>query len=121
MTSPMVRNLFDWPDDLPRDKELFDELLTGDDVRVERIVSHGHETPEGDWYDQDTDEWVVLIQGRATLAWADETTTELEAGDAVFIPAHRRHRVASTTSDPPCVWLAIHGDLKRDDDGTSGS
>ncbi len=108
-------NLFEWPDHLPDDEEFFEDLITGDEIRVERIVSHGHETAEGDWYDQNEDEWVVLLQGRATLVWADESFTELEAGDALFIEAHRTHRVASTSTDPPCVWLAVHGDLELAD------
>ena len=115
----MTKNLFQCPDDLPREDEFFDELLTGDDVRVERIVSHGHRTPEGEWYDQEQDEWVVLLQGESTLAWADGSTTDLEAGDAVYIPAHKKHRVASTTDDPPCVWLAVHGDLNVEDENHS--
>ncbi len=107
-----MQNLFDIPAELPGDDEFFETLAGGDDLRIERIISHGHTTPEGQWYDQAMDEWVVLLQGEATLQWEDGRSTELAAGDAVFIAAHRRHRVVRTTRQPPCVWLAVHGHLK---------
>ena len=105
-------NLFELPDELPSDDEFLEVLAAGEGLRIERIISHGHTTPKGQWYDQKTDEWVLLLQGEATLEWGDGEVTRLEAGDAVFIAAHRRHRVASTTSDPPCIWLAVHGKMK---------
>jgi len=77
-------------------------------VRIERIVSRGHTTPEGQWYDQDADEWVALLQGEASIAYADGTTAKLAAGDWICLPAHCRHRVASTSSEPPAIWLAVH-------------
>ncbi|RAL22420.1 cupin [Lujinxingia litoralis] len=103
---------FDIPDALPRNDEFFETLALGEGLRVERIISHGHRTPEGAWYDQELDEWVLLMQGEATLEWEDGTQTQLVAGSAVFIEAHRRHRVVATSSEPPCVWLAVHGKMK---------
>jgi cupin 2 domain-containing protein len=88
--------------------EVFTALLETPHLRVERIVSTGQTTPVGEWYDQSQDEWVVLLQGRAILTFGDRTSQSLESGDYVFIPAHQRHRVDFTSSDPPCVWLAIH-------------
>ena len=44
-----------WPvDALP--EELFQTLLTTTNVRIERIISHGHASLEGFWYDQHTHE-----------------------------------------------------------------
>lgn len=103
--------LFKLPEGLPNDDEFFEVLASGDGLRIERIISHGHTTPAGEWYDQDTDEWVVLLQGEATLEWEHGEPTRLSAGSAVFIAAHQRHRVTATTSDPPCVWLAVHGQM----------
>jgi len=102
-------NLFDVPDHLPFEDEFFETLVEGEDVRVERIISHGHTSPDEGWYDQETDEWVVLLQGEAVLEWPDGNETRLEAGNHVFIPAGRRHRVTSTSEEPPCIWLALHG------------
>lgn len=107
------KNLFDLPDDVPRDDECLERLAEGPGVRIERIISHGHTTPEDEWYDQPESEWVALLQGEATLAFDDGSKTELAAGDAVFIEAHRRHRVARTSTQPPCVWLAVHGRMQE--------
>lgn len=89
-------------------KEQILELAAGAGVRIERIVSCGHASPAGFWYDQDGPEWVALLQGNATLAFADGHYVRLRAGDHLTIPAHARHRVAATSSDPPAVWLAVH-------------
>jgi cupin 2 domain-containing protein len=98
-------NLFaDLPRQLP--DELFTTLLEAADVRIERIVSHGHASPEGFWYDQDQHEWVVVLTGAARLRFEDETV-EMRAGDFVDIPAHKKHRVEWTTPDEPTIWLAV--------------
>lgn len=109
-------NLFTFPAESPGQDEFVDELAAGPDARIERIVSHGHTTPPGEWYDQDHDEWVVLLRGEATLEWKGGDVTELRKGDWLLIPANRQHRVASTSDDPPCVWLAVHGDLSFPND-----
>ncbi|MGH7332035.1 MAG: cupin domain-containing protein [Candidatus Rokuibacteriota bacterium] len=90
-------------------RETIDVLAEGVDVRVERIVSAGQATPPGQWYDQDLHEWVVVLRGRATLAFdgSGEVLT-LDPGDHVTIPAHRRHRVEWTDPTQPTVWLAVH-------------
>lgn len=100
-------NLFNLPPNLP-DEEYFEPLLSHPKVFIERIISTGQTTPSGEWYDQDRDEWVVLLQGEATLGYEDGATTVLTAGDWVLIPAHQKHRVEYTSTHPPCVWLAVH-------------
>jgi cupin 2 domain-containing protein len=94
--------------DLPRQmpNELITTLLDAADVRIERIISHGHASPEGFWYDQDQNEWVVVLKGAARLRFEDETV-EMRAGDFVNIPAHQKHRVEWTTPGEPTVWLAV--------------
>jgi cupin 2 domain-containing protein len=103
-----MKNLFgDLPDHLP--EELFEVLAESRTTRVERIVSRGHATPAGEWYDQDTNEWVVVLRGAALLRFEDEPTPRtLSPGDAIDIPAHRRHRVDWTPPDEPTIWLAVH-------------
>lgn len=89
--------------------ELFEELLSADGFKLERIVSLGHATPPGEWYDQEWHEWVVLLSGSARLKFEDESEVRtLAPGDYVLIPAHRRHRVEWTSVDKPTVWLALH-------------
>jgi cupin 2 domain-containing protein len=87
--------------------ELFTTLLDAPGVRIERIVSHGHASPENFWYDQPRHEWVVVLKGAARLRFEDETI-ELQPGDFLNIPAHKKHRVEWTTPDAPTIWLAVH-------------
>lgn len=91
-----------------RASEIFETLVDQGGVRIERIVSHGQATPEGEWYDQEWDEWVLVIAGRAGLILEGETEPlELGAGDHLHLPARCRHRVAWTAPDGPTVWLAV--------------
>ena len=83
------------------------ELLSAEDVRVERIVSFGQVSPEGFWYDQDENEWVLLLEGSATLGFEDGSTQDLKPGDHLNIPAGQRHRVEKTDQKGRTVWLAV--------------
>lgn len=89
-------------------EELCEELLARSNVKIERILSWGQSSPEGFWYDQEWNEWVVLLQGYAQLSWDDGSLTELQGGDQLLIPAHKKHRIENTSSEPPCIWLAVH-------------
>lgn len=92
-------------------EELTEPLVEAKSVRVERIVSHGHSSPQDFWYDQDHHEWVVLLKGAAKLRFEDrDEPVEMIPGDFVNIPAHKRHRVEWIVPDEPTVWLAIHYD-----------
>ena len=88
-------------------EELSETLLEAKHVRVERIVSRGHVSPGGYWYDQEKHEWVVLIKGRARLVIEGDVVVEMEPGDTYNIPAHQRHRVEWTDEDNETIWLAI--------------
>ncbi len=87
------------------------ELLTGKPgLRIERIVSQGQSSPPGFWYDQPQDEWVAVLAGRARIEIEGEPQpVDLLPGDWLEIPAHLRHRVASTSSEETTIWLAVHG------------
>ena len=101
-------NLFaDFPAKLA--EEFFTMLLKPPTCRfIERIVSHGHSSPPGFWYDQDQHEWVIVLKGAARLRFDDEIV-EMKPGDFLNIPAGtKKHRVEWTTSDEPTVWLAVH-------------
>ena len=100
-------NLFDrLPARLPA--EVVDTIVSADGVRIERIVSHGHCSPPGFWYDQAEHEWVLLLGGEATLRFErDNRIVQLSAGTHVNIPAHERHRVERTADNEPTVWLAV--------------
>ncbi len=89
-------------------EELLESLVDRKRLKVERIVSRGHCTPAGQWYDQAWDEWVLLLQGEAILAYADGRTVNMKSGDYLLIPAHTLHRVEWTQLDANTIWLAIH-------------
>jgi cupin 2 domain-containing protein len=93
---------------LEAEREIFTELLSREGVRIERIVSTGQSTPTDKPYDQDHDEWVLLLRGSAALWIEGEGERELRPGDHILIPAHRAHRVTWTAQAEPTVWLAIH-------------
>ena len=102
-----MNNLFS---DIPGrlEEELFETLASSENVLIERIVSKGHSSPEDGWYDQDRNEFVVLLEGAARLEFDDGRVEELAPGDWLDIPAHRRHRVAWTPAGAETVWLAVH-------------
>ena len=91
--------------------EKFEQIVSGKNIQIERIISTGQITPSGQWHDQELDEWVILIQGEAELSYADDTRIKLKAGDYLLIPAHTKHRVEYTSIEPACIWLAVHGQL----------
>lgn len=116
MESPAtLKNLFLWDRRLvQQENEFIEFLIERAGVKLERIISQGQTTPPGTWYDQETDEWVVLLKGRASLEFDNGTSIHLTEGDYLMIPAGLRHRVSFTSKNPPCVWLALHLSKKQD-------
>ena len=98
----------DIPAQLPQ--ELVSILAAGTGLRVERIVSRGHASPAGFWYDQPEHELVLLVAGAARLEIVGEGERVLGPGDWLLLPAHARHRVASTAADRDTIWLAVFFD-----------
>jgi cupin 2 domain-containing protein len=95
-------------------QEVYETLAAGESVLIERIISQGHTTPVGEWYDSEQDEWVLLLRGEAIIAYIDGSLTIIKTGDYLLIPAHQKHRVEFTSSEPPCIWLAVHGKMTVD-------
>jgi len=96
---------------IPRDfpEELFETLCATDSVKIERIVSRGHASPEGFWYDQDGNEFILVVQGSAGLTIeGEEGIVVLKAGDYMNIAAHVKHRIEWTDASCETVWLAVH-------------
>jgi cupin 2 domain-containing protein len=105
-TMHSLHNLFaNLPSELPI--EAVTELASHGNVRIERIVSHGHASPDGFWYDQDQHEWVSVLQGKAKLEIEGIGVLELGPGDSILIDAHQRHRVVWTTPSERTIWLAV--------------
>lgn len=105
--SPGAANIFSYQLQHGPDEALTD-LLQRDDLRIERIVSHGHSSPPDFWYEQEENEWVILLSGAAAIAFeGNSVPVELQPGDYLNIPAYMRHRVAWTAADQDSVWLAV--------------
>ncbi len=88
--------------------ELFETIVTGKNIKIERIISQGHSSPPTGWYDQSEHEWVIVLKGAATIEVEHQALVHLVAGTYFNIPAHTKHKVAWTDPDTPTVWLAIH-------------
>ncbi len=103
--SKTLGNLFA---NVPENKveESLETILTMPNVRIERIISHGHASPDGFWYDQDQNEFVVLLKGAARLRFEDGEI-DVQPGSFINIPAHERHRVEWTTPSEPTIWLRV--------------
>lgn len=84
--------------------EQFDTLLQTPNIHIEKITSNGQVSDE--WYKQEKDEWVVLIEGEGHLLFEDGTKVRLLKGEHIYIPRMKRHKVIYTSS--PAIWLAIH-------------
>lgn len=100
------------PETIP--DEIFETIVQNETVKIERIISDGHTTPEESWYDQGHDEWVILVKGAAELVFEDDAQPlTLKPGDYVYIPAFCRHRVTRTDPNQPTIWLAVHLGFNR--------
>jgi cupin 2 domain-containing protein len=103
-----VKNIFnDIPSELA--EELFTTIHTAKKFRLERIVSQGQCSPQGFWYDQKENEWLIVLEGNASIRFdRDPEPMELVPGTYLNIPAHAKHRVERTSQTGQTVWLAIH-------------
>ena len=100
-------NIFDAiPDNLS--DEVFEILAENKNVKIERIISKGHSSPDTGWYDQEQNEWVIVLKGEAIISFEDDTSVTLTAGDYLNINAHQKHKVKWTAPDIETIWLAVH-------------
>jgi len=96
---------------IPRyiDDEVFDTILASSDCEIKRIISKGNHSPSNYWYDQNKNEWVMVLKGAAVLKFKNsKKIVEMMAGDYVHIPAHCKHRVEWTDPDVETIWLAVY-------------
>lgn len=102
-----MNNIFaDLPTDLSQ--EVFQHLAGNSNTTIERITSRGHTTAKNQWYDQERNEWVLVLQGEAILSFGDGSKTHLKQGDYLDIAAHCKHRVEWTSPVIETLWLAVH-------------
>jgi cupin 2 domain-containing protein len=83
--------------------ERTEEIARVGDVVVEHILSGELESPVD--YDQDHEEWVVVLDGRAVVEVGGHRLN-MTGGDWLSLPAHVPHRLIDT--EPGTSWLALH-------------
>ena len=102
-----LKNIFQSiPENL--DEEIFDLLIQNKNIKVERIISKGQTSPKSGWYNQEQDEWVIVLKGEAIISFRDGEDISLKVGSHINIPAHTQHKVKWTNPDRETIWLAIH-------------
>ena len=100
------KNIFANLPDTSRD-EIIEEIISSENCRIERIISEGQHSPKNFWYEQDENEFVILLQGSAVIEFDDGKTINLKVGDYIYLPAKMRHRVKSTDNKIKTIWLAV--------------
>lgn len=88
--------------------EMFEVLVWSGKIKIECIPSKGHTSPDTGWYDQDQDEWGIVLKGNASISFEGGPVVNLEEGEYINIPAHKRYRVVNTSVVRETVWLAVH-------------
>ena len=102
-----LRNIFESiPDNL--DEEVFQIIVQSKNVKIERIISKGHTSPESGWYDQERNEWVIVLKGEAIISFENGKEINLKVGSHINIQAHKKHKVRWTNPKTETIWLAIH-------------
>ncbi|WP_333918067.1 cupin domain-containing protein [Vibrio crassostreae] len=95
----------DIPSSLPN--EMFNALISNENIRIERILSHGHSSPEEGWYNQDKNEWVMVLEGQGVIEFEDGRVVTLSKGDYINIAAREKHKVIGTVENVVTIWLAV--------------
>ena len=104
-----LHNFFDTMSLQSEKEEVIETILEHSGCKIERIVSNGFPTPEGEWFEQNSDEWVILLSGTATIVYKEKReSVAMEQGDFLFIPANVCHRVEKVSKLPEALWLAVH-------------
>lgn len=90
-------------------EEILETIIQAHQCKIERIISRGHATTVGEWYNQDKNEWVLVLKGNARLLFeGDDELVVMKTGDYINIPAHRKHRVEWTDPTEETIWLAVY-------------
>ena len=102
-----INNFFNYPK-ININKEKVIPFLNGRNFVAEKIISNGFKSANNDWMSEDSDEWVMLIKGKAKLEFENGDILNLKSGDSFNIPANTKHKILYTSNKPFCCWLAIH-------------
>lgn len=108
---PIVKNIYS-PPSISDEQEISEDLINTRNLKIERTVTIKPFFEPGHWYEQKADEWVILLQGKATLEIENYGLYSMSGGDYIFLPAYQKHRIFATRPGEDCFWLAVHGHLK---------
>ena len=100
-----IKNIFD-NINVDKNNEEFIKILRDKNIRIERIVSNGQISDENFWYNQDENEFVLLLDGEAILEFENREIT-LKKGDFIDIKSRTKNRIKYTYLDEPTIRLAI--------------
>ena len=104
------KNILKIKEEDEKSTEIFECLFKNNNLIIERIISPNTSNKNSEWYNQDWDEWVLLIEGSAEIEFENIEFISLKKGDYFFIPKNTKHRVIKTQSESKTIWLAIHID-----------
>ncbi len=102
-----VRNIFNKTSEF-LEEEFFETILETNNIKLERIFSQTHSSPPGFWFDQEKNEFVLLLQGSAQLSFDDGAKVILHPGDYIVIPSHKKHRIDWTNKKMKTIWLTVY-------------
>ena len=88
-----------------KNEQVFD-ILKKDNIRIEKIVSNGQKSEKDFWYEQEENEFIMVIDGDAIIEFEDKEC-ELKKGDYLIIEKMIKHRVKYTDTNGPTIWLAV--------------
>ena len=101
-------NIFKNIPEKENNEEIFEKLFSGKNFNIERIISDGQTTPEGEWLEEEGEEWVILLEGNSKIEFGNGDSVEMKKGDWILIPPKTIHKVTYTSINPKCIWLAVH-------------
>ena len=87
-----INNFFKYPK-ININKEKVIPFLNGRNFVAEKIISNGFKSANNDWMSEDSDEWVMLIKGKAKLEFENGDILNLKSGDSFNIPANTKHKI----------------------------
>ena len=89
-------------------EELFEDIISTENIKIERIISDGHSSPKEGWYESEQNEWVIVLEGDAILTLESGENITLKRGDYYNISAFTKHKVSQTSKSEKTIWLAIY-------------
>ena len=89
-----------------KSEEKFFEIFKNETIKIEKIVSNGQKSPQNFWYEEEKNEFVLVLEGFAIVEFED-FEVELKKGDCLNIKAYQKHRVKFTSQTEPTIWFAV--------------